>query len=654
MLLPLFGIAQQHDTLTNIKVFARKRISPISSPAPLQVLNTVDASKTNSNSVADALKRFAGVVIKDFGGVGGLKTVSVRSLGANHTGILYDGIALGNAQAGQIDLGKLSLDNIYQIELNNSGPSDILSTAKAFSYASLLSIKTNSGQLKSDTTNSLSAKIQSGSFGYFSPSILVHQMLSKRFKIAISSQYQHALSDFLYVNYENNTGKNRRINSDLSAVRTEADIAFQLNDKNQFNLKSYYYNSKRGLPGAIIFYNPISNQRLNEREFFVQGSWKSKLSSKSDLLINAKYESDKSYYLDPTYPNSYGRLENEFYQKEMYLSAVLGYKITNDFKLSFATDVSNNKLTREDVFAQNFASPTRNTLLNNIAFQFKKAQYEVTGNVLYTALTEKVKVGEPANNVKRLSDALAFSIQPFKNLPLRIRAFYKHIFRAPTFNDLYYTNVGNTKLRPEFADQYNIGVTYERLPMYIFKKLAVTADAYYNEVTDKILALPRLNLFQWSVQNVGKVKINGIDVAVHAQLKDWKNFKISTDFTYTLQKAIDVTDATSTLFNTQLPYTPKHSGSGTFNISYHDFNFNYNTLFSSLRYKNGDQVFDNLLQPFVVTDLSLSYLIARQKAYNYKIIFEANNVFNTQYQIIKYYPIPLFNYRLTINISLKK
>ena len=653
MLLPLFGVAQQHDTLTNIKVLARRSASSISSPTPIQVLNTVDVSKTNSNSVADALKRFAGVVVKDFGGVGGLKTVSVRSLGANHTGILYDGIALGNAQAGQIDLGKFSLDNVYQIELNNSGPTDILSTAKAFSYASLLSIKTSSGQLKSDTSNSLIVKVQSGSFGYFSPSLLMQKMLSKRFKIAISSQYQHSLSDFLFVNYENNTGKNKRVNSDLSALRTEADIAFQLNEKNQINLKSYYYNSKRGLPGAIIFYNPISNQRLNEREMFVQGSWKSKLSSKSDLLINAKYELDKSYYLDPSYPNSYGRLENEFYQKEMYLSAALSYKIANDFKLSFVTDVFRNKLTREDIFAQNFASPTRNTLLNNIAFQFKKAQYEVTGNVLYTALNEKVKVGESANNINRLSDAIAFSIQPFKNLPLRTRVFYKHIFRAPTFNDLYYTNVGNTKLRPEIADQYNIGITYEKLPMYIFKKLAVTADAYYNKVNDKILALPRLNLFQWSVQNVGKVKIKGIDVAVHAQLKDLKKFKISTDFTYTLQRAVDFTDATSSSFKIQLPYTPKQSGSGTLSIDYDHFNLNYNTLFSSLRYKNGDQVFDNLLQPFVVTDLSLSYLIGRQKTYNYKIIFEANNALNTQYQIIKYYPMPLFNYRLTINISLK-
>lgn len=652
-MLPLCCIAQRHDTLSNIEVIAKRNYSSVTSPTPVQILNTVDASKTNSNSVADALKRFAGVVVKDFGGIGGFKTVSVRSLGASHTGILYDGIIFENAQAGLIDLGKFSLDNIYQIELHNSGPSDIISTAKAYSYSSLLVIKTVSGAPYMDSTNSINLKIQSGSFGYISPSLSVQKQIDKRLAISFSGQYQHAVSDYPFISYENNTSQLKRINSDINSLRIETDARFQVNDHNKINFKTYFSNSKRGLPGAIVFYNTISNQRLNEREMFVQGSWRNKISLKSELLVNGKYQQDKSYYLDPSYPNNFGKLENEFHQKEIYLSGVYSYKFNSDFHVSFAADVFNNKLTRTDIFAQSFATPSRNSFLNNIAFQFKKKQYELSGNLLYSIINEKVKLGESANNFHRFSNGLAFSIQPFKTVPLRTRIFYKHIFRAPTFNDLYYTNVGNTKLRPEFANQYNIGFTYEKIPFLFLKRWWITTDAYYNTIKDKILAAPRQNLFQWSIQNIGKVKIKGIDLALHSEFKEWKNIKLSTDITYTFQEALDLSDATSPVYKTQLTYTPKNSGSGTLSINYKRFLLNYNILFSSYRYKQGDQVFENLLQPFTTNDLSFSFFFKEKKAV-YKIVFEANNVFNTQYEIVKYYPMPLSNYRLTLNIFLKQ
>ncbi len=132
-LLPAGGFAQKHDTLETVRVTTKKELNILSSPLPVQVLNSQDISRRNSSSVADALKYFAGIIVKDYGGIGGLKTVSVRSLGANHTGILYDGIALGDAQGGQIDLGKFSSDNLQEIQFNNSGPTELLTPARSFS-----------------------------------------------------------------------------------------------------------------------------------------------------------------------------------------------------------------------------------------------------------------------------------------------------------------------------------------------------------------------------------------------------------------------------------------------------------------------------------------------------------------------------------------
>ena len=98
--------------------------------------------KMNALSVADAIRYFSGVQIKDYGGVGGIKTVNIRSMGTNHMGVYYNGIQLGNAQNGQIDLGKYSLENIEEIQLYNGQKSDIWQSAREFGAAGSIYLTT--------------------------------------------------------------------------------------------------------------------------------------------------------------------------------------------------------------------------------------------------------------------------------------------------------------------------------------------------------------------------------------------------------------------------------------------------------------------------------------------------------------------------------
>jgi outer membrane cobalamin receptor len=92
---------------------------------PPQKLSGQELQNLSSYSVADAIRYMSGIQIKDFGGIGGLKTVDIRSMGSHHLGVFYDGIPLGNAQNGQIDLGKFSLDNMEEISLYKVQKSEI-------------------------------------------------------------------------------------------------------------------------------------------------------------------------------------------------------------------------------------------------------------------------------------------------------------------------------------------------------------------------------------------------------------------------------------------------------------------------------------------------------------------------------------------------
>ena len=124
--------------LENVVVYGRK---PYAEVIPAQTLAGKKLEGLNSHSIADAIRYFSGVQVKDYGGVGGIKTIDIRSMGTNHLGVFYDGIQLGNAQNGQIDLGKFSLDNIEEISLYNGQKSEIFQPARDYGSAGSVYIK---------------------------------------------------------------------------------------------------------------------------------------------------------------------------------------------------------------------------------------------------------------------------------------------------------------------------------------------------------------------------------------------------------------------------------------------------------------------------------------------------------------------------------
>src|SRR5690606_551514 len=137
--------------------------------------------------------------------------------------------------------------------------------------------------------------------------------------------------------------------------------------------------------------------------------------------------------------------------------------------------------------------------------------------------------------------------------------FYKDIFRNPTFNDLYYTRIGKRDLKPEYTKQYNLGITYSKTYTGRVQFLTLTADAYYNEVKDKIIAIPNKDLVTWSMVNLGSVDIRGLDLSMRTAVSLNEDYTFNLAGNYTFQKAVDVTDPSSSYYLNQIPYTPEHT-----------------------------------------------------------------------------------------------
>ena len=119
------GVAygQQIDTmayheLSGVEVVEKVRPSVTREGTPLQIMDRAGIDRLGVQDLSEAVKRFSGVTVQDYGGIGGLKTVSVRSLGAKHTAVSYDGVTITDAQSGQVDISRFSLDNVEMVSLS--------------------------------------------------------------------------------------------------------------------------------------------------------------------------------------------------------------------------------------------------------------------------------------------------------------------------------------------------------------------------------------------------------------------------------------------------------------------------------------------------------------------------------------------------------
>ena len=189
---------------------------------PSQRLSGKELEALSSLSVADAVRYFSGVQIKDYGGVGGLKTVDVRSMGTNHLGVFYDGVQLDNAQNGQVDLGKFSMDDVESISLYNGQKSDILQSAKDFAASGSIYIRTRHPKFFDGKRTNILGSMKAGSFGVVSPYMRWEQKWSDRISSAISAEYLNANGKYKF-RYKK-VLKNGETAWDTTAVRQNGDV----------------------------------------------------------------------------------------------------------------------------------------------------------------------------------------------------------------------------------------------------------------------------------------------------------------------------------------------------------------------------------------------------------------------------------------------
>lgn len=590
-----------------------------------------------ANDLGQILSLFPGLQIKNYGDVGGLKTVSFRSLGAGHTALVQDFSSVSTTQSGQADLSAFPVDFIERLELITLSPT----RTQIPIHAKLAGVVVNVESVHSYSginPRKIILGTQIGSFDQYEGYLML-QKRAKKWAGTLTGKIRSYGGNYPYSYLNgNNTMEERRKNNSLLEYFGTASVQFSPNPNHQFQLRLSGNEYQKELAGAVIFYNSNAAQYLNGyglnaalNHRFQKNRW--------DVFSSVNFQKNNLQYLDSSYLNSLGYLDQRFYSNQLDFQSQVSYSITGNLGILLGSSLISEELSGKSLSG----NPYRNTSESLMGLEWKKI-----GKIL-------VQIGAQGIFEKRdtvlktqwnLLPALSWSFDLGKKN--RIGLVYRYTCRQPTFSELYYQQIGNTKLRTEKA--HIASIRYE-LSLPFKNGISQTmVQPFYSYVYDKILAIPTKNLFIWSIQNIGKSDAIGVEFTELIQ-KKIRNHTLGARINYTFQYTQDISDPKGSTYRHILSYSPLHSGSVELDYSWKKLSFFVLTSYLGERYALNQNIPSNLLDAYLLIDFGASYahLIKNNEL---TLRFSLNNITNKQYSYINYFVMPGIHFNVRLQYAL--
>ena len=570
---------QPSDTLHAVTVTADKGVV-VSRTDTLHIQNSFD--------ITGELHQVPGLLLGDYGGLAGLKTVSLRGLGSPHTSIYVDGVRVGNVQSGQGDLGMLDLGNYSSAVVDYAQNSISFNTARP---------TFKNGPAAGKVSFNL------GSFGTYLPSARFDFRLSEKLSLSANAAGIISRGDFPL---EDGT---RRTCNDIRQIRGGLNLFGSMED-GDYHIKAFYNSAERGTPGSVSW---PSEDRQKDMNTFIQGVMKKRFSHLYTLRMSAKAGYDNIYYT-----SSWG--DSEYGQTELQLNSSHMFNIYRWWKVSLAADVQWDKLSSTNYDAERFTATSALTA----AFSFERLSVNVAAE--YAGYFDKGQLTRHA-----VSPSMDFRLHLTEGLD--IVGFGRRAYRVPMFNELYYVGYGNPELLPEDAWLTDIGIDFYRKVSSSWNVKA-KIDGFYNRLSNKITSAPTAedpNI--WLPYNIGKVRSTGLDAAAGADYTngDWTG---SFDLRYSFQSAVDRTPD-SYSYDQQIPYLAKHTVTADLKASWKGYVLNPKWVL-----KTGRTDASGSLADWNTLDISISKTFILGKSLSLSVNLAARNVLDSRYELVSGYPMP--------------
>ncbi len=517
--------AQAQTNLPPVVVVAsREPLAKDQVTADVVVIDAQRIRESSADSVEDLLRREAGVQISRNGGPGQSAGVLIRGASSASTLVLIDGVRVGSATLGLVAFNSISLAQIERIEVLR-GPGSSLYGADA--VGGVVRITTLRGQ----GPVSLSAHAAVGEYG------------SREGDVAVSG----STGDFDYaasVGHEHSNG--------VSALRPNDQFSSYNPDRDGYSRRT----AQLSLGQAVASGHRVALSVIDSR-----------LTSRYDSAV---YEAP-DYLADAT-PNFRNRLDTQ-------VAAISYDGVWNSF---WTTRV---QLAHSEDDEYTGAGVTEHNLTRRDQYTWQNAVTLAPGQQVVAVLErleEKAQATTLNGNRSRHNDAVALgysgrfgahllsadvrhddnSVYGGKTTGrlgwgyelghgLTARALAGTTFRAPAFNDLYYSdaygNYGVPTIRPERGRSFEVGLDWRS------GDSSASATAYRNRVRDLIgyeadpALCPDASYTGGCASNVGKAKLEGISLTAAQRFA-----------ALTLRGTVDLVSATDELTGARLPRRARH------------------------------------------------------------------------------------------------
>lgn len=608
---------------------------------PTSILNTSQIRSLGVRQTAEVLSFTPSIFIRNYGGVGGLKTISLRGASASQTAIFIDGVRINSTQNGQFDFSGIPASLLEEVEVVRGGAG---ATFGAGAMAGAVNLRT----LSRLTSPRLSILAEVASFEEYRASISGGIPLSQQGTIGIlghaEAQTAQGNFPFRFNEFGKDTVLERR-NADAKLLSASLRGFAQLG---RWHLQSSVIArfSERGTPGAVVQGNiEMAKARLNEQDIVASFLANNAFTHQSLFTMRVSGKWNTLLYLDPD-ARQFGinGINEQFLADDWSLSAKLRFEesVYAPFKqISHEWNLESSLSTLRG----NMFQPGVGTRVQRSGIGFS-AKSEAKIDIAKVAEVSQEIIINAAARIDNFND-VGGAFSPLFGVALlldsiwTIRTSWTYNFRPPNFNELYYLNFGNTGLQPERAHCINVGTTYS-IPASI---LTLSADAFFHRTHNQIIAV-QTSPFTISAQNIEEAQTLGVETSIHAAL--WQNWAVRGN--YTFQR---VTNETSNSFaeGKQLIYTPAHLGSLLVQWQHDNISANASAQIVSDRYTLPSNVETSRLPAFCIVNINVESIWLLDTT---KIILRlvSENILDTQYTVIRNFPMPSRSFRLSCSLNL--
>jgi len=606
--------------------------------SPNKIIDKAVLQIASPLQLSEVLNFSPGINIRNYGGLGAMKTVSIRGTGSMRSLILLDGMPLNSSQNGSFDLNNISVGMIDNIEVVRGGASAIFG---GNAIGGAINIRTNFSP-----SDKFLANFSYGSFGEITANITGNIISNKTSTkktfidyLSASVDFQDAKGDFPFTfNQFGEVQKFKRENSDYTNFGGTISGKFNISDWSIWS-RGIFSTVDKGVPGAVLQGTVNqSNARLEEENWTLLLNANRTFSENSALTISGIFRNSNTLF------------------KEFSMAELPEYKYTlNDFGLTVRYNFYAFGLLNEVVGSGNYSTLSGDMLnkkLDNFVDRISFAWgYRIENDFKFSNQILSLNAGARMdNNIENSSGdssnyKTAFSgtvggIYDIKNFPIKFRTNISHNFRFPNFNEMYYRFYGSENLLPEKSNNFNLGFFFDCLNLF-----TVNVDGFRIDMRDMIISVPTSPL-TWQAMNLAKTISNGLELS--ASLINEIKFIHSLNFNYTLQKTLDKS-INSITFNKQLPYIPQETFNYLITVKFNEIIFGTKGEYSSFRYIQDDNSANAILPRYFTTDIFI------YRRFNFKkqaIVcrFDCKNIFDKRYEIIRNYIMPGRQFRASIGI----